>query len=1134
MNFDVNVSQSPSSILEALSSVQSAVDSLSQQISHLAQAQVQTDSWTFLHPREAWRHSDTPSQVWASPLSRQQVFSQLSSFIDSNIEAESLKLALDVNLQMLSFLFEPNISLQSVFLKQFSLCCHLIEAITFYVNHNRTVAPQDKYGRSFPRVYFEGLDTHTADLRPCSLIDLRDKAGHLAGKVPLPKKKNDHPSSSVSLPFNRKNRECPRVESGSLPLMNLKSQTPPIDQMNFSLSPPHHHSDKQQAHTFPVLPLPPRLVRSFDYSSSSYRSSYRENPFFARHDTHHHDSQENKPHVLHHAKRSPKQSRLQEVVSHSLDPPEESSPPHGQVPHTPLRPPKQMSESQATAHLTQASYLTGTSDMISPSGTCTRDDTQRSRQDSTNHKVSTSLPLETEASPPLLFSFSPSSPNCGDADMRSTSQKPFSSKKSSLKSSLSQKSSLAQKPSLSFSSEETVCPFSPSDRVSGLLRSYPLPKKDVLSKPGSSPHRIRFSSSIRVYRFKPDSPVNFSFSPKSQVSFSSPPLSLSPPSSHPPKDFHPVHRCNPDSSVKFPFSLSPSKSQISLSSPPSPLSPSPHPPKDFHSVIAWLNARDYEPPIDMYVNCFFLPQGPHQHRSSHLHVPLKPIVQTTLNYEVMKELSLSLSSDFSHTYHFLLSILTDNSLFQSLFVKKIEKLLPGRPSKLSRKDVKSLTDWGVLVPRPRSLSSPFFHFGFKVAKSDPKWTRFILDCTALNESQCDPPPFSLPPPICIISVILSSLCAFIADFCSWFFQHYVSSEVASFFSLRVGSSPYLCTRLAQGWKFSPVTGQSSSSVLAHDPMCPDDPRSLVWIDDLFFGDVSRENLDSKRQRFLQRCERAGATIGTISEIVTKFSYVGMDFDLEMKRWRVKSSWVEKFFSLLSSISSRATPHIVWVLLGGFMWFLRCSARPIALLDGLISQAISLSPRLINSSIGWSDPISLWPSASDSILSLSSLVRVNAWRTIPHALPFVPPIHHIFSDASLKGGAAVFDDKVVWKTTWDFTVTSRDIFYLEALAWAAGVRTLSELGVPSAITVVDNEGLFHALLKSRAKDVRVGRLISDICEWAEQRKFLLYAGWIDTKQMPADAPSRGEPLTQARPILESIRVSKWPYVFACDA
>ena len=1049
MNFDVNASQSHPPMLEAVASLQLAIDSLSQRVTRLAQTHTQPPC-EFLPLRDAWRHADTPSKVWDSPFFHHQVAHELNSCVTSSIEAESLKLALDVNLDMLSVFFEPNISVKAVFLKQFALCSHLIEAVTFYVNHNRSVAPEAKYGRSFPRIYFEALDA-TADLKLSSLIHLREKAGRLAGEVPPPKKKRNDSSSCGRRPPER----VLRAKFEPCSSQTSEFQTPHTEIMNLSLSPSQYSSNQRQTHTFFSFSLPPRLVGlSTDENIGSKRST-RGNPSRA---TRGNPSREKSPTTLRHAEKPLPPDCL--PSSPTLDHHQESVP-RDQAklppPHVPAS--KKMSTSQPQERAPPASLHADTNGLnFGTPGSGDGVDSQSSSQ----------FPINTLSAPEAL----------ADPPSSFLSLSPVSISLPAI--------SLSKKLSISFSSEETVFPFFSRDPVSHLLR-VSAPRTHSPLEPPPCAHSVRFSPSIRVYQFEPDSPVNFSFR----------------------------------------------KSQASLSAPSFLLPPSPHPPKDFHSVIAWLNTRDYEPPIELYAHSFFLPQGPHKHRSSHLHVPLKPIVQTTLNYEVLKEMSVSLPSNFSHTYHFLLSVLTDISLFQSLFVKKVQKLLPGRPSKLSRKDVESLVDWGVLVPRPRSISSNFFHFGFKVAKSDPSWTRFILDCSALNESQCDPPPFSLPPPICIISTILSSLFAFIADFCSWFFQHYVSPEVASFFSLRVGSSPYLCTRLAQGWKFSPVTGQSSSSVLAHDPMCPDDPRSLVWIDDLFFGDDSRENLDSKRQRFLQRCERAGATIGTISEIVTQFSYVGMDFDLEMKRWRVKSTWIEKFLSLLSSISSRTTPHIVWALLGGFMWFLRCSARPIALLDGLISQAVSLSPRLIDSSIGWSDPISLWPSATASISFLSSLVRDNTWRTILHPLPFKPPIHFIFSDASLKGGAAVFEDKIVWQTTWKFTVTSRDIFYLEALAWAAGVRTLPELGVRSATTVVDNEGLFHALLKSRAKDVRVGRIISDLYAWAEQKKFLLYAGWIDTKQMPADAPSRGEPLTEARPALESTRVSKWPFVFACD-
>ena len=47
------------------------------------------------------------------------------------------------------------------------------------------------------------------------------------------------------------------------------------------------------------------------------------------------------------------------------------------------------------------------------------------------------------------------------------------------------------------------------------------------------------------------------------------------------------------------------------------------------------------------------------------------------------------------------------------------------------------------------------------------------------------------------------------------------------------------------------------------------------------------------------------------------------------------------------------------------------------------------------------------------------------------------------------------------------------------------------------------------------------------------KMLLYAGWISTKLMPADAPSRGERMRDIPFQLEEIMISRWPCVFATD-
>ena len=413
-----------------------------------------------------------------------------------------------------------------------------------------------------------------------------------------------------------------------------------------------------------------------------------------------------------------------------------------------------------------------------------------------------------------------------------------------------------------------------------------------------------------------------------------------------------------------------------------------------------------------------------------------------------------------------------------------------------------------------------------------------MDCNILNTHQGDPPSFSLPSPIRIIETILSCELGFVTDFSAWFHQHWISPDISPFFALRVNSSPYLCSRLAQSWKFSPCIAQGSSSILVHDHDYPN-ATSLSWIDDNFFGDSSESPLSIRRNNFLERCSKAHAKIGAISDISDHVTYVGLELNLKEKKWRIKSTWAEKLLVFFSSLSlSKEYPHapaqVLWILLGSFLWFLRCSHRPLALLDPLISQAIDISPHLIDESISWTDIISFWPSVVSCCLSLISLVEKNVWRSVPHPLPFSPSSHFLFSDASLSGGAVVFDNKVIWSTTWDFDTAHTDIMYLETLAWAAGTRLIPSLGISSAVTVIDNEALYFSLLKTRSKNPKVNAVLSDVCLWAESKHLLLFAGWISTTLMPADGPSRGHPLPhEHKKKKNDIRFSSFPFVFACD-
>ena len=106
-------------------------------------------------------------------------------------------------------------------------------------------------------------------------------------------------------------------------------------------------------------------------------------------------------------------------------------------------------------------------------------------------------------------------------------------------------------------------------------------------------------------------------------------------------------------------------------------------------------------------------------------------------------------------------------------------------------------------------------------------------------------------------------------------------------------------------------------------------------------------------------------------------------------------------------------------------------------------------------------------------------------------------------------------------------------YLESLAWAAGVRVAVRKGHHRLITVVDNEPLFYAMMKGRCTDQRVSSIIRELFLWCESERVILYPAWIDTLRMPADAPSRGFPLSLCEPPRDSLRIARWPCVCAMD-
>ena len=641
-----------------------------------------------------------------------------------------------------------------------------------------------------------------------------------------------------------------------------------------------------------------------------------------------------------------------------------------------------------------------------------------------------------------------------------------------------------------------------------------VPSELCMNKKGKR-SKISFSPFVSVVVFEKKDSLIRPFLPSLLTSRDSPLSPLSPLS--PPSSFI------SDSFLSLSSLTLPSKNSLSLSFPP-------HPPKIPRALFNTMKFLRYEIPQNFFTyTC--IPHSSPKNVQISLSTPLKPVSTSCIDYSKLREWSHHISPSFASEYSSLIDIITDVSSFQKIFTEMPRERVTGKKSALTEEDLEKLKEWTIVMPIPRNKRPISSSFGFKVLKSDLSSTRFILDCRDLNERMIDPPTFHLPPPIAIIITILSCEFGSCSDFRSWFFQHALDPEVGWFFAFRVGPKWNCLLRLAQGWKFSPVISQKSSEIITFQPESIENHLSLVWIDNVFLGSRSEEGARERNISFRKRCDEAQAELGECGEVSTSVEYVGGEFDMKKKRWRLKESWIKKAITILLDLPAKMSPRRIWCIMGVILWFIRMSLLPFTIADPLIFFISRLAKRITSGEIEWKDHVEIWDTARDNISSFIPLFEKNAWQHLSSSLPFPPPSHLplSFSDASFKGAAGVWRNEVCWTICWDSLEHTRGILYLEALAWEKMVQHLVERNITSFCTVTDSEPLFFSLIKTRSKNFHVNGIIHRTLMHLRKKHCLVYVGWIGTDKMPADAASRGATAAPIIPPVDAIKFSQFPIV-----
>lgn len=442
--------------------------------------------------------------------------------------------------------------------------------------------------------------------------------------------------------------------------------------------------------------------------------------------------------------------------------------------------------------------------------------------------------------------------------------------------------------------------------------------------------------------------------------------------------------------------------------------------------------------------------------------------------------------------------LHDTQSFMEHYIEHVSPTKIATRSKLPQSIFQQAIEAGVIVPLPRRFR-PTFSAPLKAVpdRKDATVGRLILPACRLNDACRQPDVCPIPRLPEMIHSLLSAEWIVTADLRSWFFSFSFSPEVAAkFFATRGPDGRfYAHVRGAMGWSHMPYIACSVAETLVREAAATS--NAFAWIDDLSIGTATREQAVAASTRLRSIAAYIGAEVRDLSPPSRTAVLVGVQLDLENKRWRLDPRWAERYRAFWSSLAD--AHHLpactVWRMAGYVAWATYALQLPLALSSLGCRRAM--------------ESIDLAPSALidarciiRDLSHISSIVCGNPWRRFAP-----PPSRSIVTDASLTGlGVVSRDGQWSCRVTWDEHINA-----LEVAAVHFGLRRIRAAD-ETVNVVVDNRVVFYAL--SRWRTLGRGQLhdrIVRLLRYCTENRINIRVGWIPTESMlssGADCASRG--------------------------
>eukprot|EP01060_Flectonema_neradi_P003830 TRINITY_DN124_c0_g1_i11.p1 TRINITY_DN124_c0_g1~~TRINITY_DN124_c0_g1_i11.p1 ORF type:complete len:832 (-),score=25.40 TRINITY_DN124_c0_g1_i11:464-2959(-) len=427
----------------------------------------------------------------------------------------------------------------------------------------------------------------------------------------------------------------------------------------------------------------------------------------------------------------------------------------------------------------------------------------------------------------------------------------------------------------------------------------------------------------------------------------------------------------------------------------------------------------------------------------------------------------------------------------------------GPPNQRLSNHLERLLNLDIAERLPHSAKRRHFCSAFCVKKKAPGSLRFILNPAALNASlKLAPiPRCNLPSYREIREVMMSASWACQFDFQSYYFQIPLAEAVRNLFVFRIGSNLLRMKRAPMGYKCAPAVGQHIAEVLAAAAVRFLSVGTLVWMDNVVFTASSRDVLFVVCSRFRSLCQRFRIVIGDYDEPSQALTAFGIDWDMQNRRFRCKTSWTEKVYSAVDYIDRPVPKRFLWKVCGTLVWR---------------HHALGLPLRFLRDVLHWMSTTSA-EGTWEGLCRFNTLIETDVRHHLGvlFANPWVswPNVRRsscwVATDASNSGWGVVTSGREFWGS---FSVDAQrnSIYVKEMFAACVGLVLTGAQRRTEYHVAIDNKAVIAAFRRGYTFVPLADELLEFIQDWADARFSTIVPHYVQSSANPADEPSRYAP------------------------